>query len=99
MLKIIPWELILKFLLMGVGYAMDKAKITKEAKKSYLIFVTNLEHLGLISVKLNESDRDQINDLLSQRRALDSAGGKTDAMAKGKAVDEIGAEESLREYP
>lgn len=68
-----PWTLIFNIALKILGFGLDRAKASREAKKRFLEFVSAMEGESLASVNLNESDRKQLDELKDRRAKLDEA--------------------------
>lgn len=71
-------KLLLKYglplLIKIIGMIILKGQKNADAKKSYLEFVDTMEHLGLVSVNLNDDDRAQVDELRERRNRLDNKG-------------------------
>lgn len=70
-----PWATIASFLLKLFMWMIDKDGENKELQRAYLNFVSVIEHQGLASVSLNESDRAQVEELKERRDKLNSKSG------------------------
>jgi len=64
------WSMILSWLPSIIGFALKKMGDNAEVKQKFLDFVDAVEKHQLASVRLNESDRAQMDDLEKQRERL-----------------------------
>ena len=65
-----PWGVLLSVLLKLMGWILDKRSADKAAKEAFLLFVDSLNTTSLASVSLNDSDREQVEELKRRRHLL-----------------------------